>query len=96
MNELLSEFKRQGFDVSNWDGEEGAEKAIVDGVVNHIAAQQEKYSEEEIAAKQAPLLLDCWNILKSCSSPIIGQTQINVKMIQIKEFIHRKGNAGKR
>lgn len=34
---LLSEFKRQGFDTSNWDGEEGAEKAIVDGVVNHIS-----------------------------------------------------------
>jgi len=37
IDELLSEFKRQGFDTSNWDGDEGAEKAIVDGVRNHIA-----------------------------------------------------------
>jgi len=36
IDELLSEFKRQGFDTSNWEGDEGAEKAIVDGVVNHI------------------------------------------------------------
>jgi hypothetical protein len=39
-DELLSEFNRQGFDTSNWDGEEGAEKAIVDGVVDHIQELQ--------------------------------------------------------
>lgn len=37
---LLSEFKRQGFDTSNWDGDEGAAKAIVDGVKNHITEQR--------------------------------------------------------
>lgn len=45
INELLAEFKRQGFDTSNWDGEEGAEKAIVDGVRSHVVQLDELYDK---------------------------------------------------
>ncbi len=48
IDELLSEFKRHGFDVSNWDGEEGAEKAIVDGVVNHIEQFKAQQKQSDI------------------------------------------------
>lgn len=37
IDSLLSEFKRQGFNVDNWDGEQSAEKAIVDGVIVVVA-----------------------------------------------------------
>lgn len=58
IDELLSEFKRQGFDTSNWDGEEGAEKAIVDGVVKHIS-ELEPLDEREVLEflKKLPLPL---------------------------------------
>ena len=46
IDELLSEFKRQGFDTSNWDGDEGAEKAIVDGVVNSIHDKADRLEAE--------------------------------------------------
>lgn len=42
INELLKEFNRQGIDTSNWDGDEGAEKAIVDGVKSHLAGYSAK------------------------------------------------------
>ena len=47
IDSLLSEFKRQGFNVSNWDGDEGAEKAIVDGVSVELAAAKERIAELE-------------------------------------------------
>lgn len=34
---LLTEFKRRGIDTTNWDGDQGAERAIVDGVCTYIA-----------------------------------------------------------
>lgn len=34
---LLLEFKKAGIDTANWDGDEGSEKAIVDGVINLIS-----------------------------------------------------------
>jgi hypothetical protein len=42
INELLKEFNRRGFDTSNWDGDEGAEKAIVDGVCNSFDERTDK------------------------------------------------------
>lgn len=47
IDSLLKEFNRQGFDTSNWDGDEGAEKAIVDGVRNHIDRLHEMPESEE-------------------------------------------------
>jgi len=46
INYLLNEFTRRGFDVSNWDGDEGAEKAIVDGVCNDKEKTVDWWSEE--------------------------------------------------
>jgi hypothetical protein len=39
------------------------------------------------------MLIDCRNILKQCQSTTIGQTQINVKVIQI-ENLYRKLKLG--
>ncbi len=36
IDDLLTAFNNAGFDTSNWDGEEGAEQALVDGVKNEI------------------------------------------------------------
>jgi len=47
IDSLLAEFNRQGFDTSNWDGDEGSEKAIVDGVVNQFAEKSERIEELE-------------------------------------------------
>jgi hypothetical protein len=49
IDSLLSEFKRQGFNVDNWDGEQGAEKAIVDGVsvvVSELKKERDAYYDE--------------------------------------------------
>jgi hypothetical protein len=55
IDSLLSEFNRQGINTENWDGEEGWEKAIVDGVRHHIeellAPKEESpktYTESEV------------------------------------------------
>ncbi len=42
LKELLAQFHRVGFDTSNWDGDEGAEKAIVDGVCSQFEQDKEK------------------------------------------------------
>lgn len=56
INELLQEFTRRGFDTSNWDGDEGAEKAIVDGVCNSLEEGREKLfdtiAEQHIRIKE--------------------------------------------
>ncbi len=49
IDSLLSEFKRQGFNVDNWDGEQGAEKAIVDGVsviVAELKKERDAYYDQ--------------------------------------------------
>jgi hypothetical protein len=46
IDELLQAFKRVGFDTSNWDGDEGAEKAIVDGVCKFIDDKTEWWANE--------------------------------------------------
>jgi len=49
IDSLLSEFKSQGFNVDNWDGEQGAEKAIVDGVsvvVSELKKERDAYYDE--------------------------------------------------
>lgn len=55
IDSLLSEFNRQGFNTENWDGDEGWEKAIVDGVRNHISELSEPPSNVSVeeAAKDA-------------------------------------------
>lgn len=69
---LLSEFKRQGFDASGWDGEEGAEKAIVDGVVNHINERLEnRVGEIKIEILRRVLLI------KSEPDGIVRETMID-------------------
>lgn len=42
IDDLLSEFERRGIKTFDWDGDEGAESAIVDGVENHYAEEIEK------------------------------------------------------
>lgn len=42
IDELLSEFSRCGFNTENWDGDEGAEKAIVKGVCTSLEERTEK------------------------------------------------------
>lgn len=46
IDELMSEFKRNGIDPSDWDGEEGAEAAIVCGIIKH-------YEDGKIAQLEA-------------------------------------------
>ena len=57
IDELLTEFKRQGIDTSNWDGEEGAEKAIVDGVMNLLNEIFNAAREKHFVTKYAPSIL---------------------------------------
>jgi uncharacterized protein YecA (UPF0149 family) len=42
IDSLLSEFERQGISTENWDGEDGAERAIVDGVQNLLIEKDDK------------------------------------------------------
>lgn len=41
VDRLLAEFKRQGINTENWDGDEGPEKAIVDGVKSLLKEQED-------------------------------------------------------
>lgn len=45
IEELLVQFNRVGIETFNWDGDEGAEAAIVDGVTNHIIQLQAEKEE---------------------------------------------------
>jgi hypothetical protein len=42
IDSLLSEFERQGISTENWDGEDGAERAIVDGVQNLLIEKEDQ------------------------------------------------------
>ena len=70
---------------NSWEGCDGCDKNdelfYKNGYIKGYNKAREKYGSV------LPMLLDLRNILKQCESTSIGQTQINIKLIQLETLI---------